>query len=363
MAFETTTPNMSLSVPSVGNTLSPTWATDLNADLSIIDGHNHTAGSGVPIPAGGISLNSDLPFNNNNATLLRSVRFLSQGSLLAGVSDLGCLYESGVDLYYNDGSGNQIRITQSGGIAGTPGSIANLTPPASASYVSLSQTFVWQSDANTPANLDAGFIILRNNVVNSKGLTLSPPSAMASNFSITLPTLPSVTNIMTLDSSGNMGASLNVDNVTLQIASNVLSIKNGGVGPNQLAALNSVLSSSAGTFSDSNNPTPTQFPNLSVSITTSGRPVRIELQDGLSGSSLQWLTDSGAVRFKRDATFINFMSIATTDLTQSISVPASSFSFVDFGAAAGTYTYSAYYLIPSGFLNSTNGPKLLVYEM
>lgn len=228
MSFESISPNMSLILPGVGQTIGPTWATDLNNSLTIIDQHNHTAGYGVPVPSSGLNINADLTMANNNLIGIKSLRMTPQ-SILAGGSDLDCLFVNGVDLYYNDGVGNHVRITQSGGVAGSPGSIANLTSPASATYVAGTQTFVWQSDANTPANMDNASVILRNLSANSFGLTLSPPAAMGANYSLTLPTLPSSQKIMTLDNSGNISAPYTVDNVTINIVGNVIQVKNTNV--------------------------------------------------------------------------------------------------------------------------------------
>lgn len=201
-------PNMSLIIPTTGVTAGPEYANDVNSSLTILDAHTHSPGSGVQVTPSGLNINADLSMGSNNLTLARSVRFQTQASPLALVTDLGCLYESGVDLYYNDGSGNQIRITQSGGVVGSPGSISGLTSPASATYVSVDSTFVWQSAANTPANTDTASVILRNLVANSKGLTLSPPNAMAANYSLVLPSLPGSTSFLTLDSSGNISGSI-----------------------------------------------------------------------------------------------------------------------------------------------------------
>ncbi len=228
MAFESISPNMSLVLPGVGQTPGPTWATDLNNSLTLIDQHNHTSGYGVPIPSSGISINADLTLNNNNLIDIKSLRMAPQ-SILAGPSDLDCLFVNGVDLYYNDGLGNHVRITQSGGVAGSPGSISNLTSPASASYVSGNATFVWQSAANTPANMDNASVILRNLAANSFGLTLNPPAAMGADYDLTLPVLPASQKIMTLDASGNMAAPYVVDNVSIEIASNIIKTKNTNV--------------------------------------------------------------------------------------------------------------------------------------
>lgn len=178
---------MNLVIPAVGTTAGPQYATDLNASLEIIDSHNHSSGSGVPITPSGLSISSDLSFLSNNATLLRSVRFTTQASPLALVTDLGCLYESGVDLYYNDGNGNQVRITQSGGVAGTPGSISGLVAPASVTYTPANQTFTFQSAALTSGNIDVGSVVIRNVVASSFGVTLSAPSTLAANYTLTQP--------------------------------------------------------------------------------------------------------------------------------------------------------------------------------
>ncbi len=234
--------SMLLPIPIVGTEPGPQYATDINSCLTIIDGHNHTPGLGVQVPTAGLNINADLSFGAFNAYNLRSVRFSPQVSPLALSDDLGCLYESGVDLYFNDGLGNQIRITQSGGIAGTPGSIANLTPPASASYVSLSSTFVWQSAANTPANMDAASYIFRNLTANSKGLTLSPPAAMGADYSITLPALPSSQKFLSMDATGTMAASWAVDASTIVISSNLLSVNSTNIADNiSIAATGNLL--------------------------------------------------------------------------------------------------------------------------
>lgn len=198
-------PNMFLPIPSVGNEPGPLYADDINDSLTLIDSHDHTLGKGVQITPDGLNINSDLTFNSNGALFLKFTRFTPQISPLAGVQDLGELYVAGVDLYYNDVSGNQVRITQNGSVTGSTGTITGLpSGTASASYDAGSGTFIFQSATNVAANIDAGSYILRNNTVNSKGLTLSPPNAMAANYGITLPLLPSVKGIVAINSSGTM---------------------------------------------------------------------------------------------------------------------------------------------------------------
>jgi len=233
----TTSPNMSLILPTVGSQPSPTWAQDLNASLSIVDQHDHSSGNGVPITPAGLNISSDLSFQENNAVAVRSARFTAQGSPLALPTDLNCAYVSGVDLYYNDGNGNQIQITASGGVAGSPGSIGSLVSPASCTYVSATPAFVFQSAANTPANLDGGSLVLRNISASSNGITINPPGALAASYSVTFPAaLPAGQRFATLDASGNLAATWNVDNSSLEISSNVLQVKALGITAAMLAA-------------------------------------------------------------------------------------------------------------------------------
>lgn len=192
-------PNMSLPIPVVGQEPGPDYAFDLNNSLTLVDSHDHSPGRGVQITPNGLNINSLLSLNNNTLGSIAGLNLQPQSVVPA----INTIYENGVDLYYVDGLGNNIRVTQSGGIAGSPGSISNLTAPASASYVAGSQKFVWQSNANIAANMDFGSAIMRNLSPNSTfALTLQPPGSLASNYSITLPLIPASRSIMTLDNSG-----------------------------------------------------------------------------------------------------------------------------------------------------------------
>lgn len=364
---------MNLVVPTVGVDPGPDWATNLNSSLTLIDQHNHSSGSGVPITPAGLSISSDLTFLSNNATNLRSVRLQPQASPLAQPADLGCLYEVGVDLYYNDGSGNQVRLTQSGSVAGVSGSISNLTAPASASYVSGNQTFVWQSAANTPANMDFGFAIFRNNVANSKGLSLFPPNAMTSDYSLILPNLPSVTNIMTLDPSGNMGASLNVDNSTLQIASNQIQVKSQGITQGLLAPRSTgttvaaggvAISGDCGVFTTSTiAPSFDNITNLQVTITTTGRPIYIGTQSSnqtYPNASMQFANTNGTSNILRLLNGVTQVALYQKD--QSMGIPLPAMLAIDI-QPAGTYTYTLQLANNNGNVSTVQYYQLVAYEL
>jgi hypothetical protein len=399
-----TSPNMSLPIPVAGTTPGPDYATvGLNASLTIIDGHDHTAGSGVPITPSAMSINADLPFGNNNALSLKSARFTSQSSPLAGVSDLDCVYVSGVDLYYNDGNGNQIRITQAGSIAGVSGSIANLVSPASVTYVSGTPAFVFQSAASTSANLDAGALVLRNNTASSSGITLTPPVGLSGNYTLTLPAAPPAsTKFMTMNNSGNVGITYDVDNVTLEVSSNNLQVKDAGISTVKIAdsavttakiadlnvtrpklvAVGQQSSAAFVTFTS----TSTSFvaaTGLTATITTTGRPIIISLEtDGNPGFMYvtQVYAGSGNYNFVGEVNFFNSTSSTSlytqrfgaggvymdvTNASQTHYAPAGSFTTAPIAIAAGTYTFTGRVRVAGtgGATVGVNNLKLSVREL
>lgn len=366
-------------VPGVGVTTGPEYAEDLNSCLLIIDSHDHASGSGVPITPAGMDIESDLTFNNFNIVEPRSVRLYEQSAALALGTDLRCLYAVTDDLYFNDGAGNQIRITQSGGVAGTPGNIGSLVSPASATYVGASTKFVFQSNVNTAASLDGASLILRNLTVSSNALTLSPPNAMASNYALTLPALPASQKIMTLDAAGSMSAPYVVDNSTIEISTNTIQLKDAGVTQVKLAARPTgtsvgaggvAISASSGAFSG-NSVTAANVGSLSVTIVTTGRPVRVGIiSDGTAGNARGALIASGTVGSAPNASFfilrggvsISCASIGHSTADSQIFVPGSCCDLVDI-VAAGTYTYSFQYINRGNTLVGVNYLCLYAYEL
>lgn len=198
---------MTLPISTIGVDTGLNWETNLNASLSIIDGHNHSVGQGVQIQPNGLDINADLSFQGNNATLLRSVRFLSQSAVLSGSSDVGCIYVVGNELYYNDlTGGHNVQITNNGNVNAGAGSISGL-PSGTASVSYSAGTYVFQSATNTAANLDGASVIFRDTTASSNGVTVSAPSALAANYTITWPSgAPASTLPVSMDTSGNLSA-------------------------------------------------------------------------------------------------------------------------------------------------------------
>lgn len=204
MADTTITPNMNLPVPVPSTAPGPAWATNIVADMYAVDGHDHTSGKGVPITPNGLNINADLPLNENNLTEARTVRFSPQGAALADPADVGCLYEVADDLYYNDGAGNQVRITQGGAVTGATGTITGLpSGTASASYAG--GTFTFESATSTPATMAVGPIKTGAAITSPFTVTVSASASMTANYALTYPVdAPTANQILVSDGSGNL---------------------------------------------------------------------------------------------------------------------------------------------------------------
>lgn len=266
---------MGLSIPVVGGDSGPAYGIYINNSLTLIDQHDHSSGKGVQITPAGMNISANLAMAGNNLITTRSVRFSAQTAAFSNAStsaDIGCVYNVNGDLYFSDGSARQVQITTGGGVAGTPGAISNLTSPASASYVSGTPAFVFQSAANTAASLDGRNITLRNSAANSKGMTIVPPSAMASDATVTLPAVPGSTQFLTMDATGAMG------NVAVA----------AGITNSMIAAVNYVTSTSSGNFSSSATGS-TSVMATGGALTTTGKPVMVMLSpvggEGDAGTS------------------------------------------------------------------------------
>lgn len=346
--------NMTLPIPIVGVEEGPQYATDVNTCFTLIDQHDHSSGKGIPVGVAGLNIDGDLPFLQNNLTQARSLRLYPQSAVLAEPTDIGCLYEVTNDLYYNDGAGNQIRITQSGGIAGSPGSIANLTSPASATYVSADQTFVWQSGASTAANMDGGSVILRNITASSFGLTLSPPT-LSSNYTITLPALPAAQAFLTIDASGSVAAPVLIA---------------GGITKSMIAPLGQQISSNVASFATSSTSS-VDVTGLTVTYASSGRPMKIEIMQGTTLAS-SVLVSSGSGNSAAAEIFLirNGVSLGSYELSAqgggsggaSYRLPPSSIAWTDL-QVAGTYVFQVKALVQSGSTVTFTNVKIIAYEL
>ena len=126
MAETSTTTYMSLTLPTPGERLGPTWASDLNTALTAIDAHDH-ASVGRQLGSAAIGIDADLSFTvvtstSTTAYAATNMKYLGMSlnttpsTSLAAASYPNIAFAGGTagDLYFNDGSGNQIQLTAAG---------------------------------------------------------------------------------------------------------------------------------------------------------------------------------------------------------------------------------------------------------
>lgn len=240
MADYTVSPNMLLPVPTVGVSPGPEYATLQNQSMAIIDSHNHSINSGVQVTPAGLNINSDLTMNGNNLINVNTVRFNSLAATLPNLSpNTGALYVSLNELYYNDVTGSHtVKLTNNGSVNAATGNITNLVSPASVNFTN--GTFVFQSSTSTSGSIDVGNVILRSptSSLNAFGITLQVPPSISSNWNIVLPSLPSVTSLLQIDTAGNMGT-VTFDQAAINMSSvgaNAIAAKMTSVGADAIAS-------------------------------------------------------------------------------------------------------------------------------
>lgn len=356
--------NMSLPIPVVGVDLGPDYALNIDSCLAILDQHDHSNGSGVPITPTGLNINTDIPFLNNSATQVFSIDFNSQPSALTGTNFISMI---GGNLYVNDGSGNQIPITSAGGVAGSPGSIGSLTAPAAATYNSGSKTFSWTSGSSKAAAMDGGAITIREtDVASAPGITIASPSPLTTDYELILPLALPLTGIevLTLSTSGNL-ASITYDDIgedMSSIGANAIAATMTSAGANAIensrtsstgttAGLGGIaVSASSGSAQTSSLIFQTV---LTCTLTTAGRSVSLMCQpDGGTLPAELGATTSGSgqpgaqFRWLRGSTPIGVIGVyGTGSSTGSAFLPGpGGLNMKDINPAAGTYTYSLQFL-------------------
>jgi len=363
-----TTPAMGLTLPVVGVTPGATAGTNIVDNFNIIDIHDHSLGKGVQIPTAGLNINAALSFGNQKAFNLSFLQLNVQGASPIGANDRPNVHVLNGDLYYTNSAGTAVQITNAGSISGTSGSIGGLASPASAQFAT--NTFSWKADATTfakqsfsdiqlyPFNSGAtNFLTLKvNNTVTTYTITL-PDAAPASTRPLAMTTSGEIQSV-TYDSIGQNMTATGADPIgqamTATGANNVINQYTRTTGTT-VGVRGVAVSNNSGTFSTTSTSL-VDVTNLSVTITTSGRPVYLFIRPQTSttaerdvrvntSATTTTLTVSGVLAFVRGSTVLTqqrllclFGDGASTGKQLQVAVPSSSWSYIDI-VAAGTYTY------------------------
>jgi hypothetical protein len=181
------------------------------------------------------------------------------------------------------------------------GSITGLTSPATASYSSGSGTFTWRQDANEAASMDVGPTTIRKTTASSNGITIAPASAIAADYTLTLPaatpTLLAGNAFMQMSYTGVVSVNTSTDNASIEVGTgyivghpNQIRVKDGGISTAKLAddcvtqaklgavnATSATISATAQTYAYGT------VELASMTLTTYGRPVVVEAMSSMTG--------------------------------------------------------------------------------
>jgi len=106
-------------------TLGPEYANQNNEAFETVDGHDHTSGKGKKVPTGGLDINANLNFQGSKAYGLLSTQFEDQSSALSGALNAMSVYTVDGDLYYTNGSGTAVQLTDGGSPISVPAQVQN----------------------------------------------------------------------------------------------------------------------------------------------------------------------------------------------------------------------------------------------
>ena len=255
-----TTPNMNLTLPVVSQTLGPQWASEINADLSLIDSHNHTSGQGALVPVAGLDINADLSLATHSLTNAVSVSLLNQASL----ATLNSMYAKAGELWWNDGSGNNVKLTNNGAVnVGSVGSITGMILSCAVNYLTGPLSYQFLDENGNAAALDCS-------VVKISSLSLFPGVSSAT-YTLRLPAnLPVAPSFVTATVSGS-------------VASMAFNTQAGFITRTMQAAVNEQIGTSSSPSITSTFSTFTSATS-SITVTSVGRPIVVGLMSDESPS-------------------------------------------------------------------------------
>jgi hypothetical protein len=207
---------MNIVPPVPGTTPGPEWASDINDILTTtIAEHNHVGpNGGVALTQDALAISDDLSLNGNALTSVEKVVLATQGSVVASTASV---YNLSGNLYYKNGSGLNIQITDATGLAANSvdGISGLAASDGGASY--SAGTFSWTATNGTQYALsEMGAINLYNYTqINPTYKTvISQPNILVANkvfqlgtTNIYFPTsLPAVPTALEITSIGALNA-------------------------------------------------------------------------------------------------------------------------------------------------------------
>jgi hypothetical protein len=144
---------LGLELPTVTQTIGPTWANEVNAAFEVIDAHDHTSNKGARIPSAGLNINESLDFNSNSIANLSQLKLISNNSTLTGATNANSTYVANGNLYFTNSSGTAVQLTDGGSVVTSAGALQTVETQAVSSDITISPsaTFVFLSVDTTAA--------------------------------------------------------------------------------------------------------------------------------------------------------------------------------------------------------------------
>ena len=218
MTTTTTTPLMGMVLPVPSVEVGPAWATEIIAAFNKIDSHTHSVGSGSSVTLSGINVTQNLDMLQYAIVNASYYKGLNNASPIAGTTTT-CLYVSGGELYYNDASGNQVKLTSAGGInLSSIGAIGGdySTSTASVAYSTAATTFTFTSATGIYSKINTGDLKIFERVASANYVELKTSTGLGASYTVTLPTAVPATSLPLIMSAA--GALSTAQLITAQIA-------------------------------------------------------------------------------------------------------------------------------------------------
>lgn len=224
-----TTTNMSLVLPTE-DASADVWDVLLNAALTLVDSHDHSAGKGVKVPSAGLKINADVSWafsgTNYAITDIKALDFVATAAAgITGYSSALFVNSSDDNLYFRNSGGTNVKVTDGntlnvsivGGIGGDYSSISALLD-----YDDATDTYRFRQETSASVRqygkIAAADIVLREYLaagdptVPVNAVTIKSPAALAAAYTLTMPAaVPAAASLVRMTSAGVLDTSSSVD--------------------------------------------------------------------------------------------------------------------------------------------------------
>ena len=136
---------MDLILPTPSITIGPTWASNINTALELVDSHDHSTGKGAKVKPNGLDINANLDVQTNQILNAAAAQLYDQSVTLTGPTNTFKIHSVLGNLYFTNSAGTAVQITSAGAIVSSPASAQVFTTIAVSTNLTIapSDTFVY----------------------------------------------------------------------------------------------------------------------------------------------------------------------------------------------------------------------------